>query len=80
MRVLLIFAILGGTCIVKPVFKGHPYIREKVFPHALWPFDTGSLTWRRSDTIHARMAGCPLMGVSLEDRFYCEVCDFLHNL
>ena len=30
---------------VKPVFKGHLYIREKVSLHDRCPFVTGSLTW-----------------------------------
>ena len=34
-------------CTVKPVFKGHLYIREKVSLHDRCPFITGSLTWGR---------------------------------
>ena len=30
---------------VKPVFKGHLYMREKVSLHDRCPFVTGSLTW-----------------------------------
>ena len=32
---------------VKPVFKGHIYIREQVSLHDRCPFITGSLTWGR---------------------------------
>ena len=34
-------------CTVKPVFKGHLNIREKVSLHDRCPFITGSLTWGR---------------------------------
>ena len=62
------------NCTVKPVFKGHLYIREKVSLHHRCPFITGSLTWGRYDTVLRKcplITGCPLVTVSLEDRFYC---------
>ena len=57
---------------VKPVLKGHLYIREKVSLHDRCPFITGSLTWGRLDTSRKcpLITGCPLIAVSL-DRFYC---------
>ena len=59
---------------VKPVFKGHLYISEKVSPHDKCPFVTGSLTWGRYDIVLRKrplITGCPFFGVSLEDGFYC---------
>ena len=59
---------------VKPVFKRHLYIQEKVSLHDRCPFATGSLTWGRYDTVLRKcplITGCPLVAVSLEDRFYC---------
>ena len=66
---------------VKPVFKGHLNIREKVSLHDRCPFVTDSLTWERWDTVLRKcplITGCPLIAVSLEDRFYCiklHVCE-----
>ena len=58
---------------VKPVFKGHLNIPEKVSLHDGCPFVTGSLTWGRYDTVLRKcplITGCPLIAVSLEDGFY----------
>ena len=45
--------------------------------HDRCPFITTSyLTWGRQDTVLRKcplITGCPLIGVSLEDRFYCIV-------
>ena len=57
---------------VKTVFRGPLNILVKVSLHHRCPFITGSLTWERLDTV-LRITGCHLIGVSLEDRFYCII-------
>ena len=64
------------SCTVKPVFKGHLNIPEKVALHGRCPFVTGSLAWGRYNTVMRKcplITGCPLVAVSIEDRFYCSM-------
>ena len=64
----------GVNATVRPVFKGHLYIQEKVSLHDRCRFVTGSLTWGRWDTVLRKcplITGCPLVAVSLEVRLYC---------
>ena len=59
----------------KPCPRGHLNIPEKVSLHDGCPFMTGSLTWGRWDMVLRKCplsTGCPLVAVSLEDRFYCS--------
>ena len=55
-------------CTVKPVFKGHLNIPEKVSLHDRCPCVTGSLKWGRWDMVLRKcplITGCPLVAVSL---------------
>ena len=57
---------------VKPVFRRHLYIPSRIVSQQdRCPFISGSLTLGRSDSV---MIKCPLIGVSLEYRFYCTLC------
>ena len=63
-----------NICTIKPVFKGHLNIPEKVSLHDRCPFITGFLTCERYNTIlrkHPQITGCHLIGMFLEDRSYC---------
>ena len=61
-------------CTVKPLFRGHLNIPEKVSLHDRCPLITSCLTWSRLGTVLRKcplIVGCPLIRVSLEDRFNC---------
>ena len=45
--IIIIYPYQVNQNTVRPVFKGHLYIREKVSLHDRCPFITGSLTWGR---------------------------------